>query len=140
MDPAPLARAQDTEDQQGEAEGRQGGADEIEAWTRLRRGVRDPTSHEENHQHEHDLSGEDPAPGEVRRGEAPDQRTDGDGDRPGGGNEAVGRGAALGREVPGDERHDRGQDERGTAPSRNDQPKSSTGRFGAMAVMNDPHP
>ncbi len=59
------------------------------------------------------LAGEDPAPREVGRAEAADQRADRDGDRPGRRDQAVRRGPALGREVAGDERDDRGQDQRG---------------------------
>ena len=66
--------------------------------------------------HEHDLAGEDPAPREVGRAEAADQRADRHRHRARCRHEPVGRGPLLGREVPRDERDDRGQDQRRPDP------------------------
>ena len=97
-----------------EPERRQHRADHVEVRARAPTGasaIRRGRS--EDDEHEHDLAGEHPAPGEVGRAEAADQRPDRDRDRAGRGDQAVGGRAALGREVAGDERDDRRQDQRG---------------------------
>ena len=116
LDPAPLARAEDAEDEQPEPERRQHGADHVEARALLGRRVGDPAGEEQDDEDDHDLAGEDPAPGEVRRAEAADQRADRDRDRARGRDQPVRGGPALGREVAGDERDDRGQDQRRADP------------------------
>jgi hypothetical protein len=47
---------------------------------------------------------------------------------------------SLRSEVRHDEGDDRRQNERRADPSRNDQPNRSTGRLGAIAVVNEPQP
>ncbi len=110
---SPTRPTQHAEDEQREPDCRQDGADDVEladasSAARRRSGGRATriastitTS-----------PGEHPAPREVRRREAADQRADGDRDRTGGRDQPVGRGPALDREVAGDERDDRGQDQR----------------------------
>ena len=112
LDPAPLARAEHAEDEQSEPERREHRADDVELRPLLDRRVRDPPREDEDRDHEHDLAGEDPPPREVGRAEAADERPDRDGDRAGRRDEPVRRRPPLGREVPGDERDDRGQDQR----------------------------
>ena len=68
---------------------------------------------DEDDRDDHDLAGEHPAPGEVGRAEAADQRPDRDGDRAGRSDEAVGGRAAL-PGSSGDECDDRRQDQRRT--------------------------
>ena len=81
LDPAPLARPQHAEHDKPQPQGRQHGSDHVELRALLDRRVRDPPGEEKDHEHDDDLAGEDPAPREVRRAEAADQRADGDGDR-----------------------------------------------------------
>ena len=112
LDPAPLARAQHAEDEQREPRRGEHRADEVELRLRLRRRVGDPAGEDQDRDHDQHLAGEDPAPGEIGREDAADQRPDRNRDRPRGCNHPV-RGRAAGdREVPGDERDDRGQDQR----------------------------
>jgi hypothetical protein len=113
MDPAPYARAQHAEDEEAEPERRKNGTHDVEARAPLGRGVRDPPCQDEDREHDHDLAREDPPPGEVRGEEAPDQRSDGDRDRTCGRDQPIGGGTPLRREVAGDERDDRRQDQRG---------------------------
>jgi hypothetical protein len=74
--------------------------------------IRDPARENEDREHDHDLSSEDPPPREVRRTETTDQRADGDRDRSCRGDQPVRGGPPLGREVPRDQRHDGRQDQR----------------------------
>ena len=66
----------------------------------------------EDHEHDQDLAREDVAPREVGREQAADDRPDRDRDRGRGGDEPVGAGPFVALEVRGDERDDRGQDQR----------------------------
>ena len=73
------------------------GADEIEVRTCADRLVRGAARQEEDGDDDDDLAGEDVAPREVRGHEAADDGAHGDGDRAGGGDEAVGLGPARRR-------------------------------------------
>ena len=113
LDPAPLARAQHAEHEQREAESRQHGADDVERRGRLSTGASairrvmrriastTTTSPAKTQRHEKYVV-QKPA----------DERADRDRDRARRGNESVGRGPPLGREVRRDERDDRRQDQR----------------------------
>ena len=86
------------------------------------------------------LAGEDQPPESVRRDGAADQRAGGDGDGTGGRHQPVGARSVRTREVgrrPG--ATIAGMISAAPTPSRNDQPKISTVRLGAIAVVNEPH-
>src|SRR5262249_62343925 len=53
LDPAPLARAEDAEDEQAKTEGREDGADKVEMRTGLGRRVGDPAGEDQNQGHQH---------------------------------------------------------------------------------------
>jgi hypothetical protein len=91
-------------------------ADQVEAGTVLGRGIGDPARENEDGEDDQHLVRENPAPGEVRREEPPDERPERDRDRTRSRDETVGGRPALDREVPGDERDDGGHDQRGADP------------------------
>src|SRR5204862_4061295 len=98
LDPAPLARAEDAEDEEAQPEGGEDDADEVELRPLGDGSVGDLARQHEDPQHDHDLAREQPAPGEVGRAEAADQRADRHGDGTGGGYAAVSCRPALRRE------------------------------------------
>ena len=112
LDPAPLGRAKHAEHEQAEAERREHRTDVVQLGALLDRRIGDAARQKQDREHDHDLSCEHPAPREVRRAEAPDQRPDRDRDGARSRDEPVGRGPALGREVPGNEGDDGRQDQR----------------------------
>ena len=114
LDPAPLTRPQDTEHEETQAGRRENRADEIESWALLHGRIGDLAREEQDHGDDQHLSGEDPAPGEVRRAETADERPDGDGDRACSRHHPVGGGPAFSREVPGHKGDDGGHDQRGS--------------------------
>jgi hypothetical protein len=111
--PAPLPGAQDAEHDQPEPERGQRGADQVDVRPRVRRRVLDPARQGKDRDDDDDLPGEHEPPRRVRRREPADQRADGNGARPGRGDEAVGLRPLLEAEVAGDQRDDRRQDQRG---------------------------
>lgn len=137
---APFVGAEDAVDEDPEPERGQHGADEIDARAFADRRVGDAAGEHQNAEHHEDLSGEDPPPGEVRGRDTPDERSHRDRHGPSGRDETVGGGTAFSGEVTGHERHDRGRMSAAPIPSRNDQPSSSTVRFGASAVVREPQP
>ena len=74
LDPAPLGRAKHAEDEQAEAERREHRTDVVQLGALLDRRIGDPARQKQDREHDHDLSCEHPAPREVRRAEAADQR------------------------------------------------------------------
>ena len=82
LDQAPLAGAQHAEHEQPSPMAESTAPTRSSAARSLGRRVGDPPGEHEDAEHDHDLAGEHPAPGEVRRGEAADQRADGDRDAP----------------------------------------------------------
>ena len=145
LDPAPLARPQHTEHDQPQPQGRQNRSDHVELRALLDRRVRDPPGEQKDREHDDDLAGEDPAPREIRRAETADQGPDRDGDGACRGHQPVGGGPPFRREVPGDERDDRGHDQRRADPlqerpaeEQHGQARSDRGRERAAAVDDAP--
>ena len=91
-------------------------------------------------EHDEDLADEHPSPRQIRGEQAADERTGGHGDRTGRGNQPVRAGAFRAREVRRDQGHDRGHDQRGADALEERPPEDQHRRFGASAVVNDPHP
>ncbi len=79
LQPAPLTALQDAEDDQAQACGRQGRADEVEPRRVVgpRRRLH-PLAHEQDREDDHDLPHEHEPPGVVRRHQATDHRADRD--------------------------------------------------------------
>ena len=83
--------------------------------------VLDPAGEDQDHEHDQDLAGEDPAPGEVRRRDAADQRSDGHGDGARRHDQAVGARATRHRDVAGDQGDD-GRQDQGRADALEERP------------------
>ena len=132
--PAPLARAQHAEHRQPEADHREDGADEVEAGLRPRRGVGDPAGQDQDHDHDDAPRRRTPSATRRRWWRPADERAGGDGDGARGRDEAVGlRAARAAGSSPATSATIAGRISAAPTPSRNDQPKSRTGRLGASA-------
>ena len=138
LDQPPVARAQHPEDEQPKACRRQRGAQHVYLRAHGGRRIRDPTPNDQDDDHHDDLAGEHPAPGGEVVSAPPISGPTATAQAPA---------AAISPYAPA--RPSRGTFEATRAtmagrikaapiPSSSDQPKRSTGRFGAMAVIPNP--
>ena len=132
--PSPLPGAEHAEHAEPETEGRQGGADEVEAEPLLRLGIGDPAGQRQDADDQDDLPGEHVAPGPVRGGYPADQRPRGDGDRAGRGTRPYALGRSAVPKLKATSATIAGMISAAPRPSRTDQPRISTGRLWAIEV------
>ena len=118
---------------------RQHGADEVEPHALLGGRVGHAPRHHEDAEHDEDLTREHPAPRRVGREQAADQRSGGDGDRARRRDSPYARGRSARAKFDATSATIAGRISAAPRPSSNDQPKISTPRLGAIAVVNDPH-
>ncbi len=113
LDETPGPGPQNPIHDEAKAERGQHGAHEIEPRAFLGWRVSDAPGEPQDDEHNEDLTGEHPPPGGIGGQQAADQRPGRHGDRAGRGDQPVGARALITGEVRGDQRDDRGHDERG---------------------------
>ena len=104
----------------------------------LDRCVGDPAGEQDDAGPDEHLAGEHPPPGRVCGGQTADQRSEGDRDRAGRSDQAVGARPTLGGKFPATSATIAGMISAAPIPSRSDHPMSSTVRLGDRAVVSEP--
>ena len=127
QEPAPLGGLQHAEHDQSHARGPEHRTEQVQMCPGLDGSLGDAAPEVDDACPDEHLAGEDPPPGRVGGGEPADQRPDGDRDGAGRSHQAVRARPSRGREVPCDQRDDRGHDQGRPDPFQERPPEQQDG-------------